>query len=352
MSDQIFRHLRILQRLTWLQTTLLGVAGLGFLAPRTAAIVQIPLPNGIISYPVWLLGMAGLSSLYATPALWWSFKQLDLHGFTYSRWVNWHAAVLTLCVLFVFILEPSQPGAAMIGTLAGILYGVVSANVISRTSLRLAQDNSNKSEATQNVQATQHESLVLAQQELKVTGNMSEDWRSQIWGNSKHRYFVMGFPVAFPLLLSVLLPLHPMAYWPWLQAYVDWMADIVPAVAKFSAMDNAYSQFVTAVNALMWPVVFGSILYWWFYYLIPLLRTRKAICTKFYNARLEAGLKEAEVQSISKNNGITVPLSWTGVNIACLCIIVWVFLSDFDLMPRGAPIFGSYRGKRVFCLCC
>ncbi len=344
-SSSLTRLVRVLQRLTWLQTTLLGVAGLGFLAPHTAANVQIPLPNGVISYPVWLLGMAGLSSLYATPALWWSFKQLDLHGFLYSRWVNWHAAVLTLCVLFVFVLGPSQPGAAMIGALAGVLYGVVSANVISRTSLRLAQDNTNKGEATQNVQATRHEHLVLAQQELKSTENKSENWRKQIWKKPipSIRY-IFWFLMGLPLLLPFILPLHPLDSWPALQAYVGWMAGIVPAVAKFGTMDSPYGQLAATVDALIIPPVLAACLYLWPYILIPLWRAEKDLCSNFWSAMQSASRARAEVIAIEKRK---LP-SKINFQIIPGLFILWVVFSDFSLLPQGAPMFGPIAANGFF----
>lgn len=322
------------------------MAGLGFLVPHTAAIVQIPLPNGVISYPVWLLGMAGLSSLYATPALWWSFKQLDLHGFPYSRWVNWHAAVFTLCVLFVFILGPSQPGVAMIGALAGVLYGVVSANVISRTSLRLAQDNSNKSEATQNVQATRHESLVLAQQEAKVEEGKRENWRKQIWRKPIPYFrYTFGFLVGLPLLLPFVLPLRPLDDWPWLQAYVIWMADIVPAVAKFSVINNPYGQLAATVDALIWPPAFAAILYLWPYIIIPIWRAKKELGTNFMSAMLSVGRAQAAVTAIERGKPSSSKMN---SQIIPSLFMLWVVLSDLGFMPQGAPIFGPIAANGLF----
>jgi succinate dehydrogenase hydrophobic anchor subunit len=345
MSDQIFRHLRILQRLTWLQTIVLGVAGLGFLMPHSQASVQLVFVHSV-SYPVWLLGVAGVSTIYGIPALWWAFKQIDLDGFTYSRWVNWHAAVLTLCVLFVFILGPSNPGVALIGAFAGVLYGVVSATVISRISQRLSQDNSHKGEATQNVQVTRRETLVLAQDEVKTAESKSENWRKQIWKKPiPHLRYVFWFLMGLPLLLPFILPLHPLDGWPALQAYVGWMAGIVPAVAKFSTMDSPYGQLAATVDALIVPPVLAACLYLWPYILIPLWRAEKKLCTSFYGAVLSANRARAEVIAIERGKP---PSSKKNIYVIFGLVMLWVALSDLGLIPQGAPMFGPIAANGLF----
>jgi len=345
MPDQIFHHLRILQRLTWLQTIALGVAGLGFLVPHAEASVQLFFaPN--VSYPIWLLGVGGFSMIYGIPALWWSFKQLDMHGFPYSRWLNWHVAVLTLFVFFVFILGPYQPGAAMIGALAGVLYGAVSANVISRTSQRMSQNNTNKGETTQNMQATRHETLILAQNEVKIAENKSENWRKQIWKKPiPYLRYVVVFLMGLPLLLPFVLPLRPLDDWPWLQAYVSWMADIVPAVAKFSTINNPYGQLAATVDALIWPPVFAASLYLWPYILIPLWRAKKDLCTNFWSAMLSASRARAKVIAIERGKP---PSSKMNSQVISSLFMLWVALSDLGLMPQGAPMFGPIAANGLF----
>lgn len=343
MSDPIFRQLRILQRLTWLQTTALILAGLGFLAHPSETNVQISLPNGIISYPAWLLGVAGLSTVYGIPALWWSYNQLNLHGFHYSRWVNWHSAVLTLFVLFVFIFGPYNPGVTLFGAFAGALYGSISATAISRSYQRLSQ--SNKGETTQSLRKTRQEALVSAQQELKSAESDSENWRKQIWKKPiPHLHFVFWFLTGLPLALPLILPLYPLDDWLWLHAYVDLIARIVPGVAKFSAMNSPYGQLAATVDALMWPPALAACLYLWPYILIPVWRSEKDLCTHFFKARLSLGQYQAEIIAIEKGKSP----STMNLHVISILFILCVVFSDLSLMPQGAPLFGPIAANGFF----
>ncbi|BBP00551.1 hypothetical protein [Sulfuriferula nivalis] len=346
-TNAISRQLQKLQQLTWAQTVILLIAGFGFIRPNNGEMTQITLPNGIIHYPHWLLILSSFS-IAGLLGLWWTFQQLDMRSFTYSRWINWHAAVFTLFILFVFILGPYQPGVVMIAAFIGVAYGTISVNVIARVSTRL-QSSNNAMDVTQNT-PTRQEQLVVAQQELKAIAHRTESFGIFQASKQAKRYMTYAtlFTVVFPLLLSWLMPLHVLESLAMLRAYVDWMSGIVPAVAKYNAMNNHYGQLAATVNALMWSFLFIVIPALWPYILIPLWRAKKSFCLQLYANSRDAGNKEREIQAILHNRPKPKAMSRMRFNVIVLLFISWVILSDASLLPIGMPYFGPFSGNGMF----
>jgi len=276
-------HLKQLIRLTSMQAALFFAVAVGLALPHAHGGPMISLGNHA-ALPLWLAVILAISLMYAIPALWWAFPrfasqvQPPARARRFRRRLNWHAAVETLFALYVVGVAalPASPSAAGAAWLGG-LYSALIVWRLSRLDARAPAAAAPSPEAKK-ADAETLTTILSEQKRLELS----------VFGSTRRQWLTVVILSQTPALLAFILPLEPLARWPWLRPYVNFMAHAVPAVAVVGRLMPNYAQLAQASQALAWPFVFAITLYYLGIYLVPLWRADKALCQKYFDVSFEA----------------------------------------------------------------